>query len=355
MIANIFYNREDRRLRAFWRLLIHAVVFLLSYTVLSLPVGIVTGVILAASGRNIADAQVLAGAAQHPLVNAVNAVATLGAMIFSYWVMARWIDRRRWRDFGFHFSAGWWKDFAFGLALGAFLMALIFAFELSMGWVTVTGVMQSFLPDVSFLGGILASLVGYICVGIYEEMLSRGYHLRNLAEGLNLKRVGPRTALLLAYLISSSIFGLLHLGNPSATWTSTVNIIFAGILLGLGFVLTGELAIPIGLHMTWNFFQGNVFGFPVSGLATRASFIGIQQGGPDAWTGGAFGPEAGYVGLAAMLLGCVLTVIWVRWRYGKAALMDGLASYTPPAQTSRPGYPAPRSAQPSETEKPAEL
>ncbi len=90
--------------------------------------------------------------------------------------------------------------------------------------------------------------------------------------------------------------------------------------------MTGKLAIPIGLHITWNFFQGNVFGFPVSGtLANVTTFIAIEQGGPDLWTGGASGPEAGLIGIIAMVLGVVLTVVWVYWRYGSVSLHLPLA------------------------------
>lgn len=110
-----------------------------------------------------------------------------------------------------------------------------------------------------------------------------------------------------------------------------MNLVLAGIFLGLGYVLTGELAISIGLHITWNFFQGPVFGFPVSGGASAASFIGIQQLGPDWVTGGAFGPEAGAIGLAAMLLGSLLIVLWVKRIHGAAGLRDQLAVYPLPS------------------------
>jgi membrane protease YdiL (CAAX protease family) len=105
----------------------------------------------------------------------------------------------------------------------------------------------------------------------------------------------------------------------------------AGLFLGLGFILTGELAIPIGLHMSWNFFQGSVFGFPVSGLNSAASFIGIHQSGPDLFTGGVFGPEAGLVGLSALVLGSVVIVLWLRWTRGAAQLEQRLAVFSPPA------------------------
>ena len=130
---------------------------------------------------------------------------------------------------------------------------------------------------------------------------------------------------MLAALLSSAIFGVLHAANPNASAISTFNIVLAGLFLGLGLLLTGELAIPIGLHITWNFFQGNVFGFAVSGLDAGTTFIAVEQGGNALLTGGAFGPEAGLIGIAAILLGSLLIVLWVRWRYGRVGLHSALA------------------------------
>jgi sugar lactone lactonase YvrE len=91
----------------------------------------------------------------------------------------------------------------------------------------------------------------------------------------------------------------------------------------------GNLAIPIGLHITWNIFQGNVFGFPVSGMTAGLSFVNIRQLGPDLWTGGTFGPEAGLIGLAAMVLGSLLTLFYLRLRYGKIRVAEQIAVYVP--------------------------
>ena len=332
MNGNIFWNADQNRLRAFWRLLLQGIVFILITLLGSLVVGIIVGVVIAAGGADLTDPATFAMISGHPLTRAGSAVTSLIAMFVSYWIAARWLDRRAFADFGFHLNRSWWIDLGFGLFLGAVLMLLIFLVELALGWGTVTGSMQSFQPEFSFWGGILGAVVTFLCVGIYEEMLSRGYHLRNLAEGFNFKGVNPRTALLIAYLLSSSVFGFLHFFNQNATWVSTFNLIIAGLFLGLGYVLTGELAIPIGLHITWNFFQGNVFGFPVSGGQAGATFIAIQQGGPELWTGGAFGPEAGLIGLLAIALGSLLTVLWVRYRYGAARLQDRLAVYRSPRQ-----------------------
>ncbi len=329
-MANIFYNAQEGRLRAFWRLLLQGIIYIVGSGLFSILIGIGVGLWLALQGADIRNPQVIMAASNGLVVRVLGAVISLLIMLVSYWVAARWLDHRPFCAFGFRFSSNWWIDFGFGLLLGAVLMVFIFSVELAAGWIKVTGTMQSQTSGVSFWSGILAYMVVFFCVGIYEEMLSRGYQLRNLAEGLNFKPLNPRVALLLAYLISSSIFGLMHLGNPNASLISTVNIIVAGLFLGLGYMLTGELAISIGIHMTWNFFQGNVFGFPVSGLSIPASFVNIQQGGPELWTGGAFGPEAGLIGLSAMLLGSLLIWLWVRYHTGQAHMQDALAVYQKP-------------------------
>jgi membrane protease YdiL (CAAX protease family) len=148
-------------------------------------------------------------------------------------------------------------------------------------------------------------------------------------------RVGPGRAIVASWLISSLLFGLLHVFNPNATWLTTLYLMLTGVFFGLGFVLTGRLGLPIGLHFAWNFVQGNVFGFPVSGNTFGgASVLNIEQGGPPLWTGGAFGPEAGLLGIGAIVLGCLLTLLWVGARYKRVAFYLPLAFYRSPDPAS---------------------
>ncbi len=329
MAANIFYNPEQHRVRALWRIIAQGIIFVAGIALVNILVALIVVMVVQLFGGSPLDGQTMLALSSHPITRIGIAIGSLLAAYLSYYIAGRWLDHRTFVDFGFHFSRAWWTDLAFGLLLGAALMAFIFAVERAAGWVTVTGTMQTARQDSNFWMEILAYVILFISVGIYEEMLSRGYELRNLAEGLNFKPLTPRAALLLAYLVSSSMFGLFHLANANTSWVSTLNLIVAGLFLGLGYVLTGELAISIGIHITWNFFQGNVFGFSVSGSGTTATFIAIQQGGPQVWTGGAFGPEAGLIGLVAIALGSLLTVLWVRWRYGQVGLKEALAIYRP--------------------------
>ncbi len=306
-----FWSSTEQRIRSLWRLIVMSVAFFF--------VLVVAGV-----------GQVLAQQGAYLATTGANLAAIIMTLVFIF-VTGYVLDRRRFADFGFHLNRAWLLDLGFGLALGALLMTGIFLVEWALGWITITGFLVTDDPQQPFLLALLAPLVSFVGVGIYEEVYSRGYLLRNLAEGLHVGFISSRTALVLAWLLSSVAFGLIHINNPNQTPLSLISLMLAGIFLGLGYVLTGELAIPIGLHTTWNFFQGNIFGFPVSGARFyETTLIAVEQGGPVFWSGGTFGPEGGLLGIIAILVGCLLTVVWVRARTGHVALLAALAHYNKP-------------------------
>ena len=327
----IFWNSDEQRLRFVWRFLIFLLVFVpvvaLAQMALYFLVPGISEALTDASEAGSYDLRFIQGAALSEWLMLIGLALTL-------LIIGRWVDRRPWSDYGFHLGKRWAQDWLFGLFLGALLMSGIFLVEYLLGWVTITGFLQS-IEGVSFGRAILWPLALFFAVGVFEELLSRGYLLTNFAEALNFKFWNPTIALLLAWVISSSLFGLAHAGNPNATTVSTIDLVLAGLFLGLGYILTGDLALPIGVHMTWNFFQGNVFGFPVSGGAySAATFIAIEQKGPEVWTGGAFGPEAGLIGLIAIGVGALLVLGWVKWRYGRIQLQRSIALPPPQQKTS---------------------
>lgn len=322
-ITRIFWDGQRRRLRALWRLLLH----LLLLMALAIAASLLGGWLLTSLGySNVVETMANPEESATSLLGTpLVAVGTLLVFTLAVWLSGRWLDRRRFAAFGLHTDGRWWRDLFFGLALGGVLMTLIFVVERAAGWITVTGTWQS-PPGTSFGIAILTPVVLFLCVGVYEELWSRGYLLTNMAEGLSF--LGERTAIIAGWVLSSAVFGVLHAMNPNATAISTFNLVLAGLFLGLGYLRTGELAIPIGLHITWNFFQGNVFGFPVSGNdVAQATVIAIQQGGDPLVTGGAFGPEAGLIGVGAILVGSGAIWWWTRDR-------DGLSVSPAPMQNA---------------------
>jgi membrane protease YdiL (CAAX protease family) len=305
-VRALLWNDAERRPRALLRVLLLVVVAAL------LAIGTSLGATVG-FGSLRAWLSTAFGEAVATTVGAVVGIAlTGGAITLAVLIAGRYIDRRHLRDFGLRLDRDWWLDCGFGLALGAALMTLLFLVSLAVGWVRVTGTLQ---PRSGFPVRFLGLVAIFVVVGVYEELLLRGYLLTNAAEGL-VGHLGARGAVVGATVLSSLVFGLAHANNPNATAVSVVAIVLAGVMLAAGYVLTGELAVPIGLHTTWNLFQGGVYGFPVSGLGVGASVVAVEETGPDLLTGGAFGPEAGLIGLGAMVVGTVAIAAWVRWRTG---------------------------------------
>lgn len=333
----LFYNRSERRLRAGWRVGLH---FILNFFLLGLlntiPMLLVGAWISVTAGlppyailegpKTVPILQ--EGYRQFPAYLIIRRTLSLALIPLLYAIFARLLDRRRLRDYGLRLSPAWWRDLGFGFVLGGVLMALIFGLQAAFGWVKVTGNLAPLNADTPFWIGLIASLLHYGFVGLSEELFSRGYQLKNLSEGFNLPALGSRKAIALAVLISSSFFGVLHAGNPNVTVPSLVNLVLWGVFAGLSVVLTGELGIAIGLHISWNFFQGNIFDFPVSGVNDSLSLLVVEKSGTALWTGGAFGPEGGLLVTLAILLGMALTYLYVRWTHGRARLHASLAEYS---------------------------
>ncbi len=307
-LLGVFWNRDERRLRGPWRILC----FLLLNGLLagSLYLGSRVAVHFGFPTRWL----------HGPLSVYVGVCGELATVAISVVVTTRWIDRRPLADLGLGLSTPFLQDAAAGFALGALLMSFVFLLEWSLGWARVTGFFRS-ESRIPFAVALLGPLVLFLAAGLSEELVTRGYLLRNLSESLRIGPVGPGPALVAGCLLSSGVFGLTHVQNPNATLVSTFNITLAGILLSVGYMLTGRLGLSVGLHAAWNFFQCCAFGFPVSGMTIfRTSAIATSDAGPEVWTGAAFGPEGGLVGVLAILLGILLIGAWVQYRYGRAEL-----------------------------------
>ena len=138
----------------------------------------------------------------------------------------------------------------------------------------------------------------FLMVGVGEELIFRGVVFRLLDQ-----RWGLWTAL----IVSSLLFGLIHISNANATWWAALAIaIEAGLMLGIAYKWSGSLWMPIGIHWAWNYTQGNFFGLAVSGNDAGRHILTTTVNGPDLITGGAFGPEASII---STVLGLFVAVI----------------------------------------------
>ncbi|WP_436925874.1 CPBP family intramembrane glutamic endopeptidase [Halosimplex amylolyticum] len=312
-LRGLLWNDDEDRPRAFWRLGLA--------TLLVLVGGI--GGLVAASGL-AAFAPSTAPATLAALVTVAARTLPIAGFVAGILAAAWLIDRRRLVDLGLGRSRAWWADLAFGLALGVVLPGLVFALELAAGFLRVTGALVTRAdpslavgPGVPVVVAVALTFAYFVGVGVFEELLFRGYLLTNVAEGLDgWFGVGHRGALAGAAAVSSLAFAVGHGSNPNVTPLAIANILLFGGFFAASYLLTERIAVAIGFHVTWNFSLASVFGFPVSGVRTPATVLAVEQSGPELVTGGSFGPEGGLVALVAFAAGVAALGWWVRLREG---------------------------------------
>jgi uncharacterized protein len=203
-------------------------------------------------------------------------------------------------------------DIPAGLLIAGLVMGAIFLVEWWIGWVTV----QRVNPVAPFTGNSLTLILG----AFLEELAFRGVALGCLI--LLLRNIT------LAVALSAALFAAAHLGNRNVDAVAFMGYCAGGAVYGMAYCRTGRVWLPFGLHLGWNFAQGKIFGFAVSGGSFGDSYIMHQASGPAIWTGGVYGPEAGLLGLAARFVVLGLTLAWLTLRYA------GFRSIPAPAQSS---------------------
>lgn len=206
------------------------------------------------------------------------------------------MERKTLADYGLVPSISFGAEFLFGLIVGAFVIGLIFAGSVSWGAKSSITVNSSAIDGAFWLFLFRMLLVGY-----WEELLFRGFLYTSFRESFALK-MGDRNSVTLALLLSSLLFGLVHIGTSNFSWIAFVILTINGMVWCLPMALTSRLGMSIGLHVSWNFSQSKIFGFSMSGNESKFSIFNANVDAPDYWTGGAYGPEAGVSGLVALAI-----------------------------------------------------
>jgi membrane protease YdiL (CAAX protease family) len=232
-----------------------------------------------------------------PLLNAGIQIALGLGAIAVYVAWGRLIEQRKVDELA---TGGMAREWAIGALCGAGLYTAAAVILMVLGIYKVEG-----LNPLWFL---LPNLALAIKSGIFEELIFRGVLFKS-TEAMFGSWVG--------ILVSSFVFGFLHLLNPGATVGAAVYIsVEAGLLLSAAYLVTRRLWICMGFHMAWNYFQGAVFSGAVSGTAGDPGLLKATIEGPELLTGGAFGMEHSVVALVlCTTAGVIMLAIAIRRRH----------------------------------------
>jgi uncharacterized protein len=236
------------------------------------------------------------------LARAIISFVAVAGPVVVFWKI---IDRRPWQDLGMQ-----WQKLPVTGAAGLFAaIAMLCAGSLLL---LVAGNLTFYEPEID-AATLLKSALAMGLIAVAEELLFRAYILKNLKE---------RFPLWASLAISSIIFALAHVQNPASGIVPMLVILSAGLLMGIGYVYTGSLWFCIFLHFAWNFLQGPVLGYKVSGLEMESVFSQNLQG-PEWLTGGSFGFEGSV--LALLLNLGFFSYLWLKYRKSRPGISHTMA------------------------------
>ena len=227
-------------------------------------------------------------------LEAVLCVLSSAGVLGMYALWWKWTEKRRVADLPMRRLA---PDTGVGFGVG------ILFFVLVTGIIALLGAYREARVNWDW-NMLIHNLFMFLVVAVGEEVLFRGIVFR---------MVDDRWGTVVALIVSALIFGFVHLTNDNATvWSSFAIAVEAGLLLGAAYKWSGTLWVPIGIHWAWNYFQGPVFGFAVSGNGTDSLIQPVIDGSK--WiTGGPFGAEAS---IPAVALGLAMAIGFL-WLYQK--------------------------------------
>lgn len=178
------------------------------------------------------------------------------------------------------FGARWWE----GLAWGSLAPLVAMAMVVAAGAARIDGL--------ALHGGTLVKAAAIwfavmVLLGLFEELLFRGYPLNVLARGMGF---WPAAILL------SVIFGALHyFTKPMENWVDATTVGLIGLFLCFTIRRTGSLWFAIGFHTGFDYLALNVLGAPNTGNNGKPladHFVDTHFTGPEWITGGPRGLEA---------------------------------------------------------------
>lgn len=232
----------------------------------------------------------------------------VGSVIYSvYFIIINKISFRKFLKITFNKYTV--KDIIVGILISFLAILGIYLVELSLGYIKIESINKI---DRVFLNTfMMLALMAFV-----EELFFRGFMLNGFVLILKNKY--------LAITIAAVLFGLAHSSNPNATMISIIGNGLDGAIYSIAFIESDSLWLPFALHFSWNFFQGSVFGFPVSGLNLRSIVQQSSVAGKNIFTGGSYGPEGGIMGLTFRIT--VTMMLLMIYYYFNIKRRDGIVN-----------------------------
>lgn len=212
----------------------------------------------------------------------INLITSTSITIGLYFLFVKLVEKRSVSSLGLSIDRFSIFKYLRGFLIGLLMMEIVVVVIIGTG----NGILEfNGEIDMNFLVPFFITLIAWVIQGASEEIMIRGHMLPKL---------GVKVGAWFAIIISSSYFGLLHLGNPGISKISILNLILFGIFSAIYAIKERGIIGVCAIHSAWNFAQGNIFGFLVSGLkAEGGTLISTTVTDNELITGGAFGPEGG--------------------------------------------------------------
>jgi hypothetical protein len=235
---------------------------------------------------------------------AILLIVSFAPIYFLVWGWLFIFERRHLWTIGLELPGAAWK-YLRGALIGFVMFSASVGIFAAMGFAAFeTGSSQP--QGLGAIGGIIVVLIGWVVQGAGEEVLTRGFLL---------PIISTRYGTLAGIILSSGLFMALHLLNPNLSPIALINLFLFGVFASFYALYEGGLWGVFAIHTIWNWVQGNVYGFQVSGgELTTATLFNLQEVGPDWLTGGAFGPEGGLAVTIVLVASCTLVWIAQQWR-----------------------------------------
>jgi len=216
-------------------------------------------------------------------------LALFAVMLCGAWVMSK-IERRPLSLYGLPVRDAFRGNFWIGVLFGSVAITGVLLCMLVVGAFRIDALATT---SIAALEAAILWALAFLCVGLSEEFMFRGYVQFTLTTGVGFW---------IAAAITSLLFGVLHLGNSGENPLGIVAIICFALFHCVTLRQTGNLWMSVGFHATWDWGESFFYGVPDSGTTTWHALFATTFQGPAWLTGGKDGPEGSVLALLAVLI-----------------------------------------------------